>query len=307
MCGFCIYGTGGSPIYREYLEVMLTSPLIIGKTYSAEMYVSHGDYTQYASNNIGMYFSDTLVNTPNIMTPLNFIPQINENTIITNDTGWVKISGTFIATSPAQYLILGNFHNNFNTSTIFYSTRPKLNAYYYVDDVSVIEIIPCILESDDTKICEGSSATLIAHSNSLIGWAVDTLPDVIISSDSIIVVTPYHTTSYLAISNCDTISVMVDVISNCDIGIEFPNVFTPNNDGMNDNFIPIKYKGVSNANLSIYNRWGVQIFYTENLRIGWNGFHNSSICSEGIYYWIVQYTSVTNESKDLKGFLTLLK
>jgi gliding motility-associated-like protein len=214
MSSILTYGTGcvSLPNYREYIEVMLTSPLITGNVYYAEMYVSHTDYSKVASNNIGMYFSDTFINFPSLCTTLNYIPQINENSIITNDTGWVLISGTFTATSPAQYLIVGNFYNDINTDTAYFPTHNIINSRYFVDDFSLIDLSPCIVASDDTTICEGSSATLLAQGNLFIGWAVDSLPNVIISTDSLLLASPSYSTTYLAYSNCDTISVVVNVI-----------------------------------------------------------------------------------------------
>jgi gliding motility-associated-like protein len=86
-----------------------------------------------------------------------------------------------------------------------------------------------------------------------------------------------------------------------------PNVFTPNNDGVNDNFVPIKYKGISKANLIIYNRWGEKVFTTDDLTQGWNGTYKNNNSAEGTYYWMVQYTTISNETKQLKGYLTLIK
>lgn len=93
----------------------------------------------------------------------------------------------------------------------------------------------------------------------------------------------------------------------CETGIEMPNVFTPNNDGINDNFIPIKYEEIVTANLRILNRWGQELYYSDNLQNGWNGYFREKTCTEGVYYWIVQYTTKSNDLKELSGFLTILK
>lgn len=127
--------------YREYLEVQLVTPLIPGYKYYAEMYVSFADFSYYASNNIGMYFSDTFINLPSQCTQLNFVPQINESAIITDTVNWTLISDTIIATSPADYLIIGNFYNDNNTTNLFFGGgSSNLDARYYIDDVSVVNI-----------------------------------------------------------------------------------------------------------------------------------------------------------------------
>lgn len=107
--------------------------------------------------------------------------------------------------------------------------------------------------------------------------------------------------------NTNTITITLPAKGNCETEIELPNVFTPNNDGSNDSFIPVKYESVSKATLKIFNRWGMELFYTDNPQLGWNGYYNGNVCLDGIYYWIIQYNTVTDESKELKGFLTLIK
>ncbi len=134
--GFCTYGQGATNDYREYLEVMLTTPLISGQAYYGEFYVSRAEVLQFSTNNIGMYFSDSLINSP-IYGPLNLVPQINGNAVISDTIEWVKISGTFIATSAAQYLIIGNFYNDLSTSVSSITNFNYPNGYYYIDDVSV--------------------------------------------------------------------------------------------------------------------------------------------------------------------------
>ncbi len=93
----------------------------------------------------------------------------------------------------------------------------------------------------------------------------------------------------------------------CDPSLEIPNVFTPNNDKINDFFIPTQYNGINDATLKIYNRWGEEVFHTNNILEGWNGFYKNSICSDGTYFWFVEYKTCMNELNKVHGFLTLLK
>ncbi|HLG35901.1 MAG TPA: gliding motility-associated C-terminal domain-containing protein [Bacteroidia bacterium] len=154
---------------------------------------------------------------------------------------------------------------------------------------------------NDTTLCQGQTLTLNGGSATSYLWSNGSTDSSINAAAS---GTYWVQTSNGPCSINDTLSVL---ISNCEIEIELPNVFTPNNDGVNDNFIPIKYNGITKANLIIYNRWGDILFYTDNLLIGWNGSYKDNNCSDGTYFWIVQYTTMSNESKELKGFLTLIK
>jgi gliding motility-associated-like protein len=82
-----------------------------------------------------------------------------------------------------------------------------------------------------------------------------------------------------------------------------PNVFTPNNDGINDKF---EIKDLPpNTTTQIFNRWGELVFTTNKSDRFWNGdaLALSNIeCVEGVYYYIIS----TKEKTD-KGFVQLLR
>lgn len=84
----------------------------------------------------------------------------------------------------------------------------------------------------------------------------------------------------------DTSSAIVEI--NPDLGIWVPNSFTPNEDGVNDLFIPIFYGFVvAEYNFQIFDIWGVKVFETNDPSEAWNGnFHNGEhFTKDGIYNW----------------------
>jgi gliding motility-associated-like protein len=170
------------------------------------------------------------------------------------------------------------------------------------DSINIIfDSAPTINLGNDTTICQGQTITLNSDPAVSYLWSNgSTLSSINVSASG----TYWAQASNGQCSNTDSLSIYV---SNCELEIELPNVFTPNRDGLNDNFIPVKYKGVTTATLKIFNRWGIQLFNTDNLQQGWNGYYNGSICSDGTYYWIVQYTTSSSEPQELKGLLTLIK
>ena len=89
------------------------------------------------------------------------------------------------------------------------------------------------------------------------------------------------------------------------IVLEMPTVFTPNNDGMNDVFRPLQMAGVKDATLKVYNRWGQKMIETNDLYKGWDGTNKNNSCTEGIYFWLIDYITVADEPKALKGFVTI--
>tara|TARA_B100001093_G_scaffold519118_1_gene606560 strand:+ start:6965 stop:7315 length:351 start_codon:yes stop_codon:yes gene_type:complete len=89
--------------------------------------------------------------------------------------------------------------------------------------------------------------------------------------------------------------------------IKMPNIFTPNNDYKNDLFIPITYDCITNSELKIYNRWGVEVFYSQSIEKGWNGKHFSKDCPEGVYFWLVKFQTNSGVRKTVSGSVNLLR
>lgn len=72
----------------------------------------------------------------------------------------------------------------------------------------------------------------------------------------------------------------------------FPNVFTPNDDGINDIWAPI-IQGYPEFTLQVFNRWGKCVFESHYLNEYWNGCDNNNLqmpCTEGVYYYLLQAT-----------------
>lgn len=85
-----------------------------------------------------------------------------------------------------------------------------------------------------------------------------------------------------------------------------PTIFTPNGDGKND-FLILKGLDYCNAKYSlvIYNRWGQEIYSTNNIALNyWDGTLSSgSNAPDGTYYYIVR----DEAGNSLKSFLTLIR
>tara|TARA_B100001758_G_scaffold245006_1_gene257271 strand:- start:2014 stop:3753 length:1740 start_codon:yes stop_codon:yes gene_type:complete len=69
--------------------------------------------------------------------------------------------------------------------------------------------------------------------------------------------------------------------------IEPINVFTPNNDGQNDYFIPVNLEQYPSPYLLVLNRWGRIVYETSNYQYDWSGTHYKSgeALPDGVYYY----------------------
>jgi gliding motility-associated-like protein len=93
-------------------------------------------------------------------------------------------------------------------------------------------------------------------------------------------------------------------IDNCPF-YDIPNVFTPGNgDNKNDLLMPFPdYRFIDRIHIKIYNRWGAQVFETENIQILWDGKDQESgaDCSEGTYFYTCDvYEQYLHELKNNK-------
>jgi gliding motility-associated-like protein len=160
----------------------------------------------------------------------------------------------------------------------------------------------------DTLICEGEGLNLFIQNLSLVG-----LPPLILWSTGEttqeILVNPVTSTTYSVSYTKDgcTINENIEVeVEKCKFDVVFPNVFTPNNDSVNDNFTPINFSGVKNINFVILNRWGNVVYESNNQDIKWDGKVNGNEASEGVYFYKIVYNEGNlSEQKTANGFLHL--
>ena len=118
-----------------------------------------------------------------------------------------------------------------------------------------------------------------------------------------------------SIDNCwqlDTIIIKVEKCQLDDTGFLYiPNAFTPNKDGKNDVFI-IPGKSIHNYEMTIYNRWGEQVFFTTNAAEGWDGTYRNVDAPAGTYVVVLKYkpnstSGSQNKSENLNTSIQLLR
>lgn len=105
----------------------------------------------------------------------------------------------------------------------------------------------------------------------------------------------------LIITNCDT--------SNEDCQLFIPNVFTPNGDGINDFFYPLISSSclLTEYEMLVYNRWGVQIYKTTNQTDKWDGKYNGQEGFNDVYIYLITYKTQSKQTKTIYGTVKLLK
>lgn len=111
------------------------------------------------------------------------------------------------------------------------------------------------------------------------------------------------------VSGCtDTATVIIDIRPESTFFM--PNAFTPNTDANNDVFKGIGFtEGISDFSMTIWSRWGEQVFSTDDPIEGWNGRKDNTgrELPNGVYVYLVTYNDPRNRAQQLKGFATLIR
>ncbi|HXS36032.1 MAG TPA: gliding motility-associated C-terminal domain-containing protein [Flavipsychrobacter sp.] len=175
----------------------------------------------------------------------------------------------------------------------------------YSDTVNIYPY-PQVNLGPDTSICPGDAALVL--SNGLINpvsytylWSTGA------TTESIETTTP---AAYWLMVTSDHGCIAADteiVKPNCYVGI--PNAFSPNGDGINDYFFPreLLSKGVIAFHMEIFDRWGVEIFATDNVNgRGWDGRFNGVQQPAGVYIYVITVSFKNDITQTYKGNITLI-
>lgn len=158
-CGFYAYQAVSPYNIREYVGGQLSSPLIIGTKYYVSFKVNlaldSATDANSAVNNLGVLFSSALYSDSSSSvcnsTFMKNFAHVFSLSVITDTLNWTTVSGSFIADSAYQYIIVGNFFDDANTTVtplIDTNVVGWSASYYFIDDVCV---------STDSLTCNGTN------------------------------------------------------------------------------------------------------------------------------------------------------
>ncbi|MBA2612978.1 MAG: gliding motility-associated C-terminal domain-containing protein [Bacteroidetes bacterium] len=91
-----------------------------------------------------------------------------------------------------------------------------------------------------------------------------------------------------------------------EFGVYIPNAFSPNGDGLNDEFIISGYN-ISEVTMDIFDRWGEKIFTSKDMLVGWKGTYKNILCEEAVYIYKISYKGLDGKKVNKTGHVTLNK
>lgn len=105
----------------------------------------------------------------------------------------------------------------------------------------------------------------------------------------------------------DTASLSIEAFD--ELKVFIPNVFTPNGDSINDYFVIAYTQGaLDKMTGTIWNRWGAKVYeFTMPDGVWWDGTEGGQLCSDGVYFYIVQTKDHRGQIKKYHGTVTLLR
>jgi gliding motility-associated-like protein len=154
---------------------------------------------------------------------------------------------------------------------------------------------------NDTLICPGQQVILNPGTyNSYLWQDNSSLPVFTVTQTGDYSVTVGDNNGCVA---SDTINITVDCSD-----LFFPTAFTPNNDSKNELFGPLgNLAAVSKYTLSIYNRWGQPVFYSNDPFQKWDGRLMGKLNDTNLFVWYAEYVLPGMGKQLRKGTILLIK
>ncbi|MBK6835488.1 MAG: gliding motility-associated C-terminal domain-containing protein [Bacteroidetes bacterium] len=208
---------------------------------------------------------------------------------------WTGVNN-YTSSSFSNYI--ANADSSLNGS---YSVSAELNGCIGNTVVTNVIVRPATFVSlgNDTTVCNEDEFSLNAGGNQTYYFWDNGETNQTIYVDSSRIYSVLVANQY----GCSAIDSVYVAVINCSVSMA--NIFTPNNDGINDVF-KIKGEGLISLECTIYNRWGQKIYSWNDANGVWDGKNfNKELMNDGTYYYIANLTDYRKKQTELKGFVTL--
>ena len=233
--------------------------------------------------------------------------KINSST--TGSVDYIVIPGTMVVTRTAK-----SMGNDFATYVVSDEYGITDTTYIKTEVISRTATRRPLAINDKVEITKGSPILIdVMQNDSVLGTlkslGIITKPkngSAVLTSDNRITYSPLKDFCgkdelRYALCNgngCDTGTVSITIL--CD-GIKIFNAFSPNGDGVNDNFVIEGVERYPDNTLNIYNRWGTEVLRAKGYRNDWQGTWHGTILPDGTYFYIFN----DGNGKTYKGYVQL--
>lgn len=211
--------------------------------------------------------------------------------------------------SPAYEIDYTDIYNPFvspkydMTYTLSIYNGPCLTTGTY--DVKVFSLPSLTVTPKSIEVFSGEVVQMYAASDTISKWE----PNYMLSCDvcnSSAAIVPTNIIYYAMVYNVYGCMTKDSVEIKVTPTLYIPNSFSPNGDLINDIFKP-EYSGFVEIELLIFDRWGENIFRTEDLDGGWNGTYKNVNCELGVYTYKLTAKDIKSNTIEKVGHVTLLR
>ncbi|MEO0727214.1 MAG: gliding motility-associated C-terminal domain-containing protein [Bacteroidota bacterium] len=197
----------------------------------------------------------------------------------------------------------------FNTSGLYWLEVTAANGCSTRDSVAyTFAPLPILDLGMDTTVCDNLAFQLKPErgTGDLVWFDGST-------SDVYPVDTPGLISASLNNQGCIASDTVLVQFKECTVFQAFiPNVFSPNEDGLNDSFFPQFDDSIEilEYELQVFDRWGNQLFTSQNVSEGWRGRSRGDLLPQGVYVFFIDITYQDDlgiNSEVLSGDITLIR
>lgn len=211
------------------------------------------------------------------------------------------VAGTVVVSNTTITLTVddgnGNTANCTFNLTLSDTTRPVVSCpsdeTIFLDANCEVILPDYTLSGTIFDNCDGS---LLITQNPIAGT--------LYTEDSMIDVTLTATDNSGNTDSCTfVVSVTADENSGCVSSLVINDLLTPNGDGKNDQWIIHEPSYIIGCQVMVYNRWGQEVFRTENYDNTWEGTYQGQPLPDGAYYYVI----ICDGEVKYKGDLSILR
>ncbi|MFA5575475.1 MAG: gliding motility-associated C-terminal domain-containing protein, partial [Brumimicrobium sp.] len=300
-----------------------SGPTVDGATGVISNVTAGTSYTVEAEENNCVSADATFQVEPQIITPDEPIVAVTPPTCTTDGSAIVSnydgsYTYTFTPTGPSvdasgnvTGATFGTAYDVTATFSAFASSCESSPANFTIGGMLPTPTVSIV---SNYSICGGSEIVLVVNNPDnaltyewyLAGDYVETGSSLIISKASSDNAGEY-TVVAINSDGCEEIAVTDLEVKACEVYP--PEAFSPNGDGVNDFFEIKDLEGYPGSEMSIYNRWGAEVFYSDNYQNDWDGTSQSKLniggneLPEGTYYYVLRLGGI----KGQEGYDTVKK
>lgn len=224
-----------------------------------------------------------------------------------------ELASTPLTTKPAS--TTSPVSNQTQATNVKISEKPDIAYNQQINnpsnDIRTEETPPTLPKSDktgmlhyskDTSVCRNSPLNLYVENAASVHWSIG-------SNDPVITIYPEENTQiYANVQTMDKVDTTIYVTINVfDCELFVPTAFTPNGDGLNDEFLVHAPMEISNFEMLIFDKMSRSLFQTKEINYGWDGTSQGKPLPPGTYFYVITYRDALNEKHVMKGQLVLIR